>query len=81
MSLLPYDLANELKEAGWPQPERDPHLPGGWISPDGGDHFLDDDAIYFPSISELIEACGMDAQAMLEAFARMWLERKKEGKV
>lgn len=52
--MISYELAKALK---WPQPERDPHLPGEWITPDGGGHFLDLEAIYSPSLLELIATC------------------------
>ncbi len=63
MTLLPYDLAKELKDAGWPQPnhKRPRNWGGDFILPPELDPDLDlvsQDAPYSPSLSELIEACG-----------------------
>ena len=52
MTLLPYDLARELKEAGWPQIQE--KSGGAWLF--GKDAMQNQ--IYSPSLSELIEACG-----------------------
>lgn len=48
-----YDLALKLKQAGFPQPEREPF--------DAHKHeagFVSDNDAYIPTLSELIEACG-----------------------
>lgn len=54
---LSFEIAKALKDAGFKQPERDPHLEGDWVSIDlENAHFLDPDAIYAPSLEELIAA-------------------------
>jgi hypothetical protein len=54
---MPFELAKELKEAGWPQPHEDTPIKGAFISqyPRGYAQF---ELIYSPILSELIEACG-----------------------
>jgi hypothetical protein len=56
MTALPYELALELKEAGWPQPEF--HSEEFWVyDPNRGDDFGMEAVAYGPSLDELIEAC------------------------
>jgi hypothetical protein len=50
---MDYELAKQLKDAGFPQ-EGD--RPGDMVS--GGDVL--GERVYYPTLSELIEACGMD---------------------
>ena len=45
-----YDLGKQLKDAGFPQKESN-GFPG-ILNPDG------DKTVYYPTLSELIEACG-----------------------
>lgn len=49
-----YELAKQLREAGFPQPKRFEDCVGekAWGS------FGKEDFVYAPSLSELIEACG-----------------------
>ena len=62
--MIDYELARELKEAGFPQPDEAmgalaensdrlfcPH-------PSGQCNCADKDFVFFPTLSELIEACG-----------------------
>lgn len=71
-----YKLAKELKDSGWPHPKRYPNLPGEWIGPNGIDHSLDQDAIYSPSLAELLAACPREIDGhrfMLGAWGKGWV--------
>ncbi len=48
---MDYELAKELKDAGFPQKEM-------FDTEDFNGQWLGEDEIYAPSLSELIEACG-----------------------
>lgn len=50
--MIDYELAKSLKDAGFPQEVRKGHLEGVPTSNDTAEVF------YFPTLSELIEACG-----------------------
>lgn len=49
---MTYELAKQLKEAGFPQEERDGVVSGK------SDYIGNHEEAYFPTLSELIEACG-----------------------
>ena len=51
--MISYELANELKDAGWPQSGS-----GGWVGPADKIVLRSGDRVYAPTLSELIEACG-----------------------
>ena len=56
-----YELAKELKDAGFPQnPAGYGERPDSWYHPNGAlfDYFPLDGASYVPTLSELIEALG-----------------------
>lgn len=91
-----YELAKQLKEAGFPQPE--------YTEDTKGDYYSEGDGkiIYVPTLSELIEACGggfiylakdsnrWDAKSQTyiiskmsspeEAVAKLWLNLKQTSK-
>lgn len=52
-----YELAKQLKDAGFPQGE--PNGFPGILNPDG------DKDVYYPSLTELIEACGDSFYALI----------------
>jgi hypothetical protein len=54
-----YELAKKLKDAGFPQYE--PNGFPGIMNPDG------DKAVYYPTLSKLIESCGDDFKEMYRA--------------
>lgn len=62
---MDYQLAKELKDAGFPQnPQRHSERPDSWIHPDGdiadwvgASGGNPDDECYLPTLEELIEAC------------------------
>ena len=84
MTALPYELAKELETAGWPKPNM---LCEGVLGYGNEGTLIPlhieegQERVYSPSLSELIEGCGEDAQAMIEAYAARWLQLRKEGKV
>jgi hypothetical protein len=49
-----YQLAKELKDEGFPQPDDPVRSPGGSYP----DHEDDEQSVYIPTLEELIEACG-----------------------
>jgi hypothetical protein len=51
--LMIYELAMELKQAGFPQGGK-----GTWAFPPDAIVVRSSDRVYVPSLSELIEACG-----------------------
>lgn len=53
--MISYELARELKEAGFPQGGR-----GAWALPPDALVGRSKDRVYVPDLSELIEACGAD---------------------
>jgi hypothetical protein len=53
---LPYELAKELKDKGWPQEGL-----SGYIGPNGLAGYGAEHHVYSPSLSELIEACWHDS--------------------
>lgn len=61
-----YEIAKELKEAGFPQnPHNHNEAPDSWFDEDGDlrDYvggLSDENYCYNPTLSELIEACGED---------------------
>ena len=58
-----YELAKELKDAGFPQSE--PNGFPGILNPDG------DTTVYYPTLEELIEACG-DSSISLAKWGKKW---------
>lgn len=48
-----YELAKELKDAGFLQPDKDNYYPGDYL----GGH-AENERAYAPTLEELIEACG-----------------------
>jgi hypothetical protein len=50
---LPYQLATELKDAGFPQGGS-----GNWVGDPDAVVMRSGDRVYAPTLSELIEACG-----------------------
>lgn len=61
-----YELAKKLKDAGFPESEED----NKYIEPDNtivspGSGPCTEKAIYVPSLSELIEACGYEFRMLL----------------
>lgn len=60
---MEYKLAKQLKDAGFPQFNGDGSLKGNYQFPDGvtlADKNMGEKAVFFPTLSELIEACGDD---------------------
>ena len=54
-----YELAKQLSDAGFPQGGK-----GKWVLPPDTIIARRDDRIYGPTLSELIEACGSNFQAL-----------------
>lgn len=52
MSNINYELAKQLKDAGFPQVKEPTYGQGYWYSENGGE------GVYIPTLSELIGACG-----------------------
>lgn len=70
MSQIEYELAKELKDAGFPKSQL-------WKEAPNGDEFVfvDDDSRAVPTLSELIEACGKKVDGKffrLEANPHSW---------
>jgi hypothetical protein len=57
---MTYELAKQLKDAGFPQ-NISSHAEGSWTD----DLSTMDETVYFPTLSELIEACGEDFNDLL----------------
>lgn len=56
---ITYELAKELKDAGFPQPEGHKDYRGLFLNSDNEiDSRWESDAVYVPTLEELIEACG-----------------------
>jgi hypothetical protein len=52
--MISFELATELKEAGFPQAGN-----GRWIGPPDQVLWRGGDRVYVPTVGELIEACGV----------------------
>lgn len=63
---MTYELAKELKEAGFPQgfpvPNDTPSITGVWFK-------KDEEMFYHPTLEELIVACGEDFDELISPFA------------
>ena len=57
MSNINYELAKQLKDAGFPQVKEPTYGQGYWYSENGGE------GVYIPTLSELIEACQKGEEA------------------
>lgn len=68
---MTYELAKELKEAGYPQ--REPNSPEPHDRYCGyGLGFCFDDGVYCPSLSELIVACGDGFYSLIYVMRNDW---------
>lgn len=56
-----YELAKQLKDAGFPQSDECEHC-GNFL---GGTFRLADEDVYRPTLSELIEACGDNFESLM----------------
>ena len=65
---IDYTLAKELLDAGFPQGGN-----GTWVMPPDKLVLRRDDRIYFPTLSELIEACGAGFGTLRKANGRGWV--------
>jgi hypothetical protein len=68
---MTYELAKQLKDAGFPQREevgegRWPHYTGYGLG------YCDEHGVYYPTLSELIEACG-NGFDVLKKGGEMWI--------
>lgn len=73
---MDYTLAKELKDAGFPQST---HSRGFGVFPSGeviNASFLSEkyDAVYVPTLEELIEACGQKLVSISRMFNGRWLD-------
>ncbi len=69
--MISYDLAKELKDAGFPQGSAtgDHHDGGKWIEAEGTTYHHeigDDTECYIPTLSELIAACGDEFSGLIK---------------
>lgn len=83
---MDYELAKQLKDAGFPQSDKEDAL---YCSPEGLDSFedIDKQKAYIPSLEELIEACGDDFEGLFrdrtmktEDGSQWFADRKENGR-
>ena len=65
---MTYELAKELKDAGFPQPALD--FKGGFLFAESGEPV--DTQAYVPTLSELIEACGKNFGGLVRLSNGTW---------
>lgn len=70
-----YDLALELKNAGFPQRQMGGNhvLPSGEILP-----YIQANTAYIPTLEELIEECGEDFYSLRTADGKKWVAHPKK---
>lgn len=71
-----YELAKELKEAGFPQPclDKDGLAHGDWVYPSDPYRYGNEDkGIYRPTLEELIEACGEEFDCLERLDDNDWI--------
>lgn len=75
---MEYNLAEELKDAGFPQSLLPTCVPDGWFDTEHTFEETKEVAVYEPTLEELIEACGERIAFRLQWVGGKWLANNKE---
>jgi hypothetical protein len=79
---MPYETAKKLKDAGYPQIYPMVCVHGNYEGDlDGYCGCMQDDAVTYPTLSELIEACGVPFELMRTDNNTKWYTSNDNGKV
>lgn len=68
--MINYELAKQLKEAGFPQKTEGQFVM--MIDKNGYEGKIQRDVVYTPSLSELIEACGDKFERLMRVTKTIW---------